>query len=118
MTSTTAPAPRYSTVTVPADAKVRISAQTASRDFTAAVVPGTYAVEYTDVNYRPVADAERAYYVIARVEIDTPTRTQSSAEFGGVALAWEDIAGERQPHTMVWYSYEVKDAAIGRYTFA
>ena len=108
--SDTAPA-RYTTAHVPADYTVRISAATASRDYTATVVPGDYPIEYTDVSYHPVRDGERPYYVTIHVQIDTPTRTESAVEFGGVALDMRDVAGERLNHISIRRAYEWRHRA-------
>ena len=108
-----ADAARYTTAHIPADYPVHVSAETASRDYTATAVPGDYPVQYTDVQYRPVRDGERPYYVTIRVLIDTPTRRESTVEFGGVALASREVQGERIGHTIVRYAYEVKEGKLG-----
>lgn len=111
--------PQATRIIVPAGAQTRISAATASRDFTADIVPGEYAIEYTDSCYNPVREGERPYYVLARVEIDTPDRTESTVEFGGVALASARIEGKRQPHILTWYAYQVElGGQVGRISFA
>lgn len=99
-------APRLSEVVVAEGRTVRVCAETASRDFTAAVVPGTYALVYTDSNYRPVRDGQEPYYVYADVLIDTPDRVESSVEFGGVRVASQKVAGKRIAHTLSWYAYQ------------
>lgn len=112
-TENTTPAalPAYVTeVTYAEGAEVRICEQTASRDYTAKIVPGTYPVRYTTVNYHPFREGtgeRRPYYACIDVEIDTPDRTQSSVEFGGVALAHESIKGARKAHTIVRYAYQM-----------
>jgi hypothetical protein len=98
------------TVTYVEGDTVRICEQTASRDYTAKIVPGTYPVRYTTVNYHPFREGvgeSRPYYACIDVEIDTPDRSQSSVEFGGVALAFEDIKGIRKAHTIVRYAYQM-----------
>lgn len=112
MTNTAAPAPAgcQTEVTYGPDAEIRIYEQTASRDYTAMIVPGTYPVQYTDVNYFPFVEGQgesRPYYARIEVLIDTPDRTQSSVEFGGVALAWENVKGERRTHTITMYAYQM-----------
>lgn len=108
---------RPTTVTFPAGYKIRVYEQTASRDYTATIVPGTYPLEYTNIHYRPTDD--QPYYVIARVQIDTPTRNESTVEFGGVALASREVQGARIAHTKVWYNYEVtKGEKFGGVIFA
>lgn len=92
--------------------EIRICEQTASRDYTAKIVPGTYPVRYTTVGYHPFREGvgeRRPYYACIDVEIDTPTRTQSSVEFGGVALASETIQGARKPYTIVRYAYQMTE---------
>jgi hypothetical protein len=113
-TENPAPAlPAYATeVTYAEGAEIRICEQTASRDYTAKIVPGTYPVRYTTVSYHPFREgadqyAPRPEYACIDVEIDTPTRSQSSVEFGGVALAFEHIAGTRKAHTIVRYAYQM-----------
>jgi hypothetical protein len=109
--TTPAALPTYITeVTYTEGAEVRIYEQTASRDYDAKIVPGTYPVRYTTVNYAPfvAGRGERLpYFACIDVEIDTPTRSQSSVEFGGVALASEVVKGVRKAHTIVKYAYEM-----------
>lgn len=111
-------APRPTTVTVAEGTTIRIYEQTASRDYTANVVPGTYPLSYTDSRYNTIHDDARPYYVLAKLLIDTPDRRESSAEFGGVALAHRDVQGERTTHIKTWYNYEVMIGQLGNYTFA
>jgi hypothetical protein len=90
--------------------EVRIYEQTASRDHNATIVPGAYAVRYTTVSYSSFVEGRgerRPYYACIDVMIDTQDRTQSSVEFGGVALAHESVKGARKPHTIVRYAYEM-----------
>lgn len=99
-------------VTVGEGAVIRIYEQTASRDHNATIVPGTYPVRYTTVNYNPFVEGRgesRPYYACIDVEIDTQDRTQSSAEFGGVALAFENVKGARKPHTITMYAYQMTE---------
>src|SRR5919112_127471 len=96
------------TVTVPANYAVRIFAQTASRDYTAPAVPGTYAIEYTTVNYHPVPAGERPYYARVRVAVVSPERVESAAEFGGVCYATRTVEAETHEHVINMYAYEVR----------
>jgi hypothetical protein len=104
----TATAALPTSVTVPAGHPVHISAETASRDYTAAAVGGTYPIEYTTVNYHPVRDGERPYYALVRIPVVSPERSQPSVILGGVALSSETIAESTHQHTLVIYEYAVR----------
>lgn len=95
-------------VTVPAGHEIWISAETASRSYTAHAVGGTYPIEYTTVNYHPVREGERPYYALVRLPVVSPERIQSSAEFGGVCYATEQVAESTHEHSLVTYAYEVE----------
>lgn len=86
----------------------RVSAQTASRDYTVEVVPGKYPIRYTDVNYWTLRDGARPYYAIATVDAIAPTRSESSVEWGGVALASHVVQGGEERSSFQWYAYEVE----------
>jgi hypothetical protein len=109
--TTSTPTAYPTTATVPAGHPVHISAQTASRDYTAHAVGGTYPVEYTTVNYHPVPDGERPYYALVRLPVVSPQRSQPSVIVGGVAMASETIAESTHDHILVMYAYEVQGKA-------
>lgn len=104
--TTTAALP--TTATVPAGHEIRIYAATASRDYTATAVGGTYPIEYTTSNYRPVPEGERPYYALVRLPIVSPERTESTVEYGGISLANRKVEAETHPHVVVMYAYEVR----------
>lgn len=99
------------TVTVPAGYEIRVTAQTASRDYTAAAVPGTYPIEYTTVNYHPVPEGDRPYYALVRLPIVSPERVESAVEYGGVTLSTRTVAETTHEHTLVVYAYEIRGKA-------
>ena len=104
------------TVTYQDGATIRIYEATASRDYDAKIVPGTYPVRYATVNYHPFREGEgeaRPYWARIDVEIITPDRVQSSVEWGGVALATEKIKGERRAHTITRYAYLMVEDEAG-----
>lgn len=99
---------RYAySVTIGEGYTTRISAQTASRDYTADVVPGEYPIRFTDINYRDVAP-EDSYYALVPVVIVSPERRESTVEVAGVAYGWCVQPETVEDYTMIWYSYEVK----------
>jgi hypothetical protein len=99
--------PRFSKVVFAEGRTTRISAETASRDFTAKVVPGEYALEYLNSHHAPLRDGQFPYYVRARVQIECPERVQSTAELGGVCLSAKVVPATTEEHTMRWYAHEV-----------
>ena len=94
--------------TVPAGHEIRVYASTASRDYTAKAVGGTYPIEYTGIDYSPVREGERPYYARVRVQIVSPERIESAAEFGGVCYATRTVEEETHEHVINMYAYEVR----------
>ena len=65
----------------------RVSAQTASRDYTVTLTPGTYPLS---AQVSPEGHLTALWAAIPAV---SETRTESSVEWGGVALAHRTVAG-------------------------
>jgi hypothetical protein len=107
------------TVTIAEGYEVRVMAQTASRDYTAKVVAGTYPIEYTTIRGYAVPEGDRPYYARVRVQIESPERRESSVEFGGVTLATQVVPASVDNHTIQWYGYQVEDGkfAVAALTF-
>lgn len=100
------------TVTIADGMEVRVSAQTASRDYTARAVGGTYPIEYTTVSGYRVPEGDRPYYARVRIEIVSPERSESTVEFGGRPLAFHTVPESRDSHTLSWYAYEVENGKL------
>lgn len=100
------------TVTIAEGYTVRVSAQTASRDYTAKVIPGTYPISYTTIQGYPVPAGEKPYYARIAVQIESPERRETTVEFAGNKLAWDTIPASTGPYTIIRYGYEVKGRTV------
>lgn len=78
-----------------------VSAQTASRDYTVTLTPGTYPLTVT-VN--PEGSLQALH---AKIPARSETRSESSVEWGGVALASRTVAGRDETYFARIDAYEV-----------
>lgn len=83
-TSTTAPA----SITIPEGATTRVSGWIASADYRAAIVPGTYAIEYA------------GYDALVRVRIESPERVEPSTALAGRTITTRTIEASTDDHTL------------------
>lgn len=102
-------------VTIAAGYKVMVTAQTASRDYGAQVVPGTYPIRWTSLQGYEVPP-EDAYYASIRVKINSPERTESTAEFAGVAIASRKVDASIDDHTLQLYAYTFRRPAPNQFS--
>lgn len=96
-----------STITITQPRTVRIMEQTASRDHDGVLVPGTYELKVkfdTDINGRPTDSIDYAW---ASVPAEVKARRQSSVEFGGVPLAFEEVPAQVEQYTLMIRGYQI-----------